>query len=111
MSCVFCARIALADYVGCGRGVVRFEPLNPVTPGHMLFVPLLHVYDAAMEPWVTGNTFEVAAAWGRSTYQPFNLITSVGEEATQSVWHLHVHYVPRAADDGLHLPWTGQATP
>lgn len=39
----------------------------------------------------------------------FNLITSSGRWATQTVKHLHIHYVPRRKDDGLTLPWTGQA--
>ena len=37
--------------------------------------------------------------------QEFNLITSAGRTATQSVFHLHIHYVPRAYRDGLALPW------
>lgn len=37
-----------------------------------------------------------------------NLITSKGDAATQSVLHLHVHVVPRQADDDLPLPWTPQ---
>lgn len=37
-----------------------------------------------------------------------NFITSAGPAATQSVFHLHVHLVPRFEDDGLILPWTGQ---
>lgn len=37
---------------------------------------------------------------------PSNLITSAGAEATQSVFHLHVHIVPRGENDGLALPWT-----
>ena len=34
-----------------------------------------------------------------------NLITSKGRPATQSVFHLHLHLVPRKVDDGLALPW------
>jgi histidine triad (HIT) family protein len=39
-----------------------------------------------------------------------NIITSIGRVATQSVFHLHVHIVPRHEGDGLCLPWTGQHT-
>lgn len=37
-----------------------------------------------------------------------NLIASRGPEATQSVYHLHLHLIPRLKHDGLALPWTGQ---
>jgi histidine triad (HIT) family protein len=39
-----------------------------------------------------------------------NLITSKGAAATQTVYHLHVHVVPRQGGDGLPLPWTPQHT-
>ena len=110
-SCVFCQRIANGDCADCGHDVVRFEPLNPVTLGHMLFVPRQHVANAVIKPWVTGFVFEEAAAHGRRQEWGFNLITSVGTDATQSVFHLHVHFVPRRQGDGLHLPWTGQVKP
>jgi histidine triad (HIT) family protein len=89
---------------------MRFEPLNPVTPGHMLFVPYTHVANASTHPSLTGLVFDAAARWGRQQNREYNLITSAGPNATQSVWHLHVHYVPRTSGDGLHLPWTGQRT-
>ena len=31
-----------------------------------------------------------------------------GPLASQSINHLHIHYVPRRQDDGLLLPWTLQ---
>jgi hypothetical protein len=40
----------------------------------------------------------------------WNLITSAGTDATQSVFHLHVHLVPRRPNDGLKLPWSEKAT-
>jgi len=106
--CVFCDRIRTGDYEDRGRFVVSFEPLRPVTPGHRLFVHRLHTPDAAAQPWVTGAVFEAAAQFARGGPVAFNLITSCGAAATQTVRHLHVHYVPRRADDGLPLPWTGQ---
>lgn len=106
--CVFCDKIAEMDYSDTAKDVVWFEPLNPVTPGHRLFVPWEHVTDAMHKPWVTARTMEVAAEYAAMRNWPANLITSIGTEATQSVFHLHVHYVPRREGDGLHLPWTDQ---
>lgn len=90
--------------------VVSFTPLNPVVPGHRLFVPVQHVDDATENPRISGKTMEAATGWARfSSVSPnWNFITSVGEAATQSVFHLHIHAVPRYPGDGLHLPWTGQ---
>lgn len=111
--CVFCEIIRVGKYDEMfmdrvRESVVSFVPLNPVTPGHRLFVPATHVRDAVENPSVTADTYFVAASWARKERRSFNLITSVGRDATQSVFHLHVHYVPRTDGDGLHLPWTGQ---
>lgn len=108
MNCPFCGRIERGEYDACLRSVGRFAPLNPVTRGHMLFVPLQHVQDASEMPWLTGDVFEEAARYAAAMNRDFNLITSTGDAATQTIRHLHVHYVPRAAGDGLPLPWTGQ---
>jgi histidine triad (HIT) family protein len=37
-----------------------------------------------------------------------NIISSKGPAATQTVFHLHLHLVPRTAGDCLALPWTNQ---
>jgi histidine triad (HIT) family protein len=83
---------------------VSFEPLGPVVPGHLLVVPKRHVTDARVDPAVTADTYRVAALLAREAGE-CNLITSVGAAATQSVFHLHVHVVPRRPSDGLRLPW------
>lgn len=85
--------------------VVAFAPLNPVTDGHTLVVPKTHVADFASDPGVSAATMRRAAELVRWSPRPMNLITSRGREATQSVFHLHVHLVPRAENDGLALPW------
>lgn len=110
--CPFCQRIAAGEcesFAPCSD-VVWFEPLNPVTPGHLLFVPVRHVASALEDPYAAALTMETASMWaGRRLHgEDFNLITSVGEAATQTVRHLHIHLVPRRPEDGLHLPWTGQ---
>lgn len=106
--CPFCERIQRGEFIQTAvTQVVRFEPLNPITPGHMLFVSDGHYPDATTDPRVTAAVFGRAAEYGKGR-GTFNLITSVGLVATQTVPHLHVHFVPRRPGDGLHLPWTGQ---
>lgn len=105
--CVFCAKIAANDVERLSPFVVAFTPLNPVTPGHLLVVPVQHVADVAESAWVSALTMSVAARVAADAGD-CNIITSRGEAATQSVRHLHLHVVPRRAGDGLALPWTGQ---
>jgi histidine triad (HIT) family protein len=107
--CPFCERIKRGEYdVGWfGDSVVAFEPLNPVTPGHMLVVPRHHCPHAAAFPSMAGAVME-AAAMLAFEIGPCNIITSCGVEATQTVFHMHLHVVPRREGDGLMLPWTGR---
>lgn len=109
-SCVFCDRIEAGEFEPTiDDRVVTFEPLNPVTDGHLLFVPRKHAFDPGEDPASLGHAMTLAAAWGGDGTDAFNLIASAGQDATQTVFHTHVHFVPRHAEDGLHLPWTGQA--
>lgn len=102
--CPFCARIAAGKYERTAfHGIVAFEPLNPVTPGHRLIVPVRHVKDALEDPVLTGVVMRAAAD---AAERPCNLITSAGTDATQSVFHLHFHVIPRRPGDGLRLPWS-----
>lgn len=107
--CVFCGRVERGEYDDSDAFAVTFRPLKPVAPGHRLFVPRVHVADALEDPLVTAMTARFAAEWARRAGTgSCNLITSRGPEATQSVYHLHWHLVPRLKHDGLPLPWTGQ---
>lgn len=107
--CPFCQMVldGTIEQIGAS-GVFHFEPLNPVTPGHRLFIPAFHYEDAAEAPGATGSVFEWASWWGAQQEEAFNLIVNVGPAASQSIYHLHVHYVPRKEGDGLILPWTNQ---
>jgi histidine triad (HIT) family protein len=103
--CIFCAIVggdAPAAVVREWDDALAIVPLGPVVDGHLLVIPKRHVADASADPDVTAATMRRAAEivpW------PANIITSLGEAATQSVFHLHIHIVPRTADDGLALPW------
>ena len=37
-----------------------------------------------------------------------NIITNNGADADQTVFHIHVHLVPRTKDDKVTLPWAWQ---
>ena len=103
--CVFCGIIAGTEPATIVRrwpDAIAVVPLGPVVAGHLLVIPTAHVRDALTNPDVTAATMRRAAELAP---HPCNLITSAGREATQSVFHLHVHIVPRAVDDGLALPW------
>ena len=105
--CVFCAIIRgerHAEFVRLWADAVAFVPLNPVVPGHTLVVPRVHIEDAAEDPAIAGATMARAASLAET---PFNIITSAGAQATQTVWHLHFHIIPRRENDDLALPWSG----
>ena len=105
---MFCDRLERSEYIEelslTGLQAV-FEPLNPVTPGHLLVVPWEHVAHAAVSPSVTGRVTEHAARTVARFGYNANIITSIGPNATQTVYHLHIHIVPRNRNDGLQLPW------
>jgi histidine triad (HIT) family protein len=107
--CPFCeinTGRAPATFVHEWSNAIAIVPLNPVVEGHTLVIPKTHVADFADDPDVTGATARRAAQLCRDLdLVHANLITSRGREATQSVFHLHLHLVPRAANDGLALPW------
>jgi len=108
-ACVFCARIERGEFDYFDFWNVAFQPLNPVTPGHFLVVPRKHVINAFEGPAQAGRAMSFAAKLATDmNLVAANFITSAGAAATQTVWHLHVHVVPRREGDGLHLPWTGQ---
>lgn len=92
---------------------IAFVPLNPVTPGHVLVVPRTHVMEFTQEPWVSAMTMRRAAELA-VTLDPiaeYNVITSAGPHATQTIDHLHLHLVPRREGDDLALPWSPAPVP
>jgi histidine triad (HIT) family protein len=106
-NCPFCKRIAAGEYEYEDRSCVAFEPLNPVTPGHFLVVTRAHVSNAFQAPDKAGLALRFAAFLANRMDLPAaNFITSAGAAATQTVWHLHVHVIPRREGDALRLPWS-----
>lgn len=110
-SCAFCriaAGTAPARLVRDWPDALAIVPRRPVVPGHLLVVPRRHVRDATTDPAVTAAVMQRAAELGGELAGDLNIITAVGPAATQTVFHAHVHLVPRHHGDGLPLPWTPQ---
>jgi histidine triad (HIT) family protein len=109
--CVFCQIVAgeaPATVIREWPDAIAIVPLRPVAPGHVLVIPRTHVADATVDPDVTAVTMRRAA---ELAVPPCNLITSAGRPATQTVFHLHIHVVPRRVGDGLALPWSVRTEP
>jgi histidine triad (HIT) family protein len=104
--CPFCAIVAgraPAQIFHEWDDALAIVPLNPVTEGHLLVIPKVHVADVGHDPEVSAATMRRAAQLAASQW--CNVITSRGRVATLSVFHLHLHLVPRSEGDGLALPW------
>jgi len=107
--CPFCEIIAgraPAEIVRRSDDALAIVPLNPVTPGHLLVIPTVHVADFAEDSEVSAKVMLRVAELCEGP-EAYNVITSKGTGATQSVFHLHLHVIPRTEGDGLALPWSG----
>jgi histidine triad (HIT) family protein len=85
--------------------------INPATRGHALVIPRAHATDLHEIPAEDLQACAVAAqrlagrARERLGADGVNLINSCGAAAWQTVFHFHVHVVPRYVGDPLELPW------
>ena len=112
-SCVFCsivAGLAPASVVYRDDRCAAFMDIPPVTPGHLLVVPLVHVARLAeLDAGVGGHLFAVAqrlAAGIRGSglkADGINLFLADGKAAGQEVFHVHLHVFPRFVGDGFGL--------
>ena len=112
--CLFCKIVAgeiPATIVAEDERAVAFMDINPATRGHVLVIPRVHVRDVyEIEPEDLGAvaaTAKVVAARQRERLGAagVNLLNSSGSAAWQTVFHFHLHVIPRYAGDPLRLPW------
>jgi histidine triad (HIT) family protein len=112
--CIFCKIIR--SEIPCFKlhedaDTLAFMDINPIQPGHALVVPKHHSRDLIATPdqWVA-KSFAAAKRIAQAvekTLKPagINILQANGPGAAQSVFHLHVHVIPRAIDDGLTMNW------
>ena len=113
-SCIFCAIAAgkaPAIVVHQDEHTLAFMDINPATRGHVLVIPRRHardLLDVSEEDLlhVMRTVQRVASAVDR-TLRPdgVNLIQANRIAAFQSVYHFHVHIIPRWIGDGIAPPW------
>lgn len=112
--CIFCKIVAgelPATIVDEDERTVAFMDINPATRGHTLVVPRRHAQDllsidpedlcatAAAAQRLAGRMSERLGAAG------INVLNSCGAAAWQTVFHFHLHVIPRYDGDPLRLPW------
>ena len=112
--CIFCA-IAKgegpATIVAENDRTVAFMDIMPATRGHLLVIPRAHSVDLlSVDPDDLNATMQAAKAMAQRVKDRLgadgvNLLNSCGSAAWQTVFHFHVHVIPRYDDDPLKLPW------
>lgn len=105
-SCLFCRWIRAGKLVETLGTVAAFNDGYPVTDGHLLIAPLRHAAD-----WLSMTNQEVRDSetliralaerirQGDPLVTGFNLGTNIGAAAGQTVFHAHIHLIPRRDGD------------
>ena len=112
--CLFCKIVdgeIPATRVHEDERTVAFMDINPATRGHLLVIPRAHAADLT-EVSPEDLSASAAAAQGLAVRvkeklgaDGVNLLNSCGRAAWQTVFHFHIHVIPRYQNDPLRLPW------
>ncbi len=90
---------------------IAFMDINPGTRGHLLVIPRAHSTDLLEiereDLDACAHTAQVMAqrVKERLGADGVNLVNSCGPDAWQTVFHFHLHVIPRYKGDPLRLPW------
>jgi histidine triad (HIT) family protein len=112
--CIFCKIVSgeiPAQVLEQDEHTLTFMDVAPATRGHALVIPKRHATDLwEIEPdelaaVATAAQRQALRVRDRLGADGVNLINSCGPAAWQTVFHLHMHVIPRYAGDPLKLPW------
>ena len=112
--CIFCKIVAgeiPARKVDEDDRTIAFLDINPGTHGHALVIPKEHARDLLeLEPDELAAVMQAAQRLAKRMPEALgaegvNLINSCGAVAWQTVFHFHVHVIPRYSYDTARLPW------
>ena len=113
MACVFCdiaAGRSPAHVVMADDRTMAFMDINPLVRGHVLVIPRAHAgrlwdMSAVDGDALMRSTQRVADAVDRALRPDgINLFHATGEAAGQTVFHVHLHVVPRWYGDAFRPP-------
>ena len=113
--CLFCKIVSgeiPGEMVDQDERTVAFMDINPATRGHALAVPRRHARDLLeigvedLEATIVAAQRLARTAHERLGADGVNLLNSCGQAAWQTVYHFHIHVIPRYEGDPLRLPWT-----
>ncbi|WP_077211107.1 HIT family protein [Bacillus dakarensis] len=113
--CIFC-KIVNGEIPSAkvfeNENVVAFLDISQVTKGHTLVIPKVHKENVfELTPEIAQQIFEVVPKIAnalKTTYNPvgMNIVNNNGEKAGQTVFHYHVHLIPRYGQgDGFGAVW------
>jgi histidine triad (HIT) family protein len=112
--CLFCGIVAgdvPGQIVDSDERTMAFMDINPATPGHALVVPrahsedLLGVSDEDLEATMLAARRLVSRIDRALEPDGFNVLNACRPAAWQTVFHFHLHVIPRYEGDPLKLPW------
>ncbi len=112
--CIFCHIVAgrlPAQIIAEDERTIAFMDISPATRGHALVIPRRHATDLLeVSREDLDATVHCAQALAtrmidRLGADGVNLLNSCREAGWQTVFHFHVHVIPRYRDDPLKLPW------
>jgi diadenosine tetraphosphate (Ap4A) HIT family hydrolase len=101
-NCSFCG---VADAILRNGLAFALYDTSPVSPGHALIIPVRHVADyfdtsAEEREAMMALAMEIRKLLERSRHPDgYNLGINVGESAGQTVFHVHLHLIPRYRGD------------
>jgi histidine triad (HIT) family protein len=112
--CIFCKIVAgelPAWIIDEDERTIAFMDIAPATRGHALVIPRAHSADLlSIDPEDLSAVARTAQRLakrvkGQLGADGVNLLNACGQAAWQTVFHFHVHVIPRFKDDPLKLPW------
>jgi histidine triad (HIT) family protein len=113
-NCIFCKVVAgeiPAEEIDSDERTVTVMDINPATRGHAVVITRSHAANLMEldDEDLLGamQTVRRVTERLRQTLNPagFNILHNIGRAAWQSIFHFHVHVIPRYEDDPLQLPW------